>query len=59
MEFLLNALGWLIWLINVYLIAAGLFFVSCTIVYINQQLTEHKQNKVLNVSFGNKYKNQK
>lgn len=59
MEFLLNALGWLVWLINVYLIAAGLYLVGCAIVYINQQLTERKQNKVINVNFKNKYKNQK
>ncbi len=57
MNFLLNALGWLIWLINIYLIAAGLFLVGSAISYIAQQINEHKQNKVINVNFESKKEN--
>lgn len=59
MNFLLNALCWLIWLINIYLIAAGIFLVGSTISYIAQQINEHKQNKVINVNFESKKENLK
>lgn len=59
MNFLLSALSWLIWLINIYLIAAGLFLVGSTISYIAQQINEHKQNKVINVNFESKKENLK